>query len=124
MPKMPPGSDPVFTQPEVLESIREYHCDWHGTCDRYPWVEVIPHVKTKRGNTSGCLEFGRGWSYLCRRHFWFDLIRSRLLFWKRHGISWSYACWHISDEDCVHGNDKGPYPQAQPPFEMWRALQK
>lgn len=114
----------VYDDPEVAQSIREFQCDWKGTCHRYPWVEVYRYVRLKRGDAPDRFERMPGWSYLCRRHFWLELLHNRLLAWKRRGIGWCYACWHLSDDECRHGSDRGPYPHAQPPMVLWKTLHR
>ena len=39
------------------------HCDYEGTCENKAYMEVYP-------GSLGGKHKGRGWSYLCRKHYY------------------------------------------------------
>jgi hypothetical protein len=46
------------------------HCDYEGSCKNKAYVEVYPSLM-------GGKHKGRGWSYLCRKHYYQEQKRYR-----------------------------------------------
>jgi hypothetical protein len=67
---------------EFEEAMEIYHCDWRKKCKRKPYVEVFPlRIKPieKRKLPCDIYEFN-GWSYLCRRHFYWEWMKHNILY--------------------------------------------
>ena len=76
----------------------DYHCDWKGKCKRKPYVEVYP-LEWDEERQMYWFSRDRGWSYLCRWHFYL----ARLL---RHKFLWCKVKSKVSRKEAIRWFEK------------------